>query len=107
MRCRPSLGPHVQRLAQRHAAADVHQRRGPRRDCGEDRKRPHPGLHMNTFQIFPGTPRKRGTDSKLIWPVRDSPGDFLPAAHKVLDLLEIRFRYQICGGVLPWRALVR
>ena len=48
-----------------------------------------------------------GTDSKLIWPVRDSPGDFWPAAHKVLDLLEIRFRYQICDGVQPWRALVR
>jgi hypothetical protein len=40
-----------------------------------------------------------GTDSKLIWPVRDAPGDFLPAARKVLDLLEIRFRYQICVGV--------
>ena len=51
-----------------------------------------------------GNPRERGTGSRMICAVRDSPGSLLASASEVTDISEIRFRYRICPGVLPWRA---
>jgi len=77
---------------------------GLRRDCAEDRNRPQHGLHMNTSEIFPGIHASVNTGSRMIGAVRASPGSLLASASEATDILEIRFRYRICRGVLSWRA---
>src|SRR3989442_12720063 len=43
-----------------------------------------------------GNPRERGTGSRMICAVRDSPGSLLASTSEVTDNSEIRFRYRIC-----------
>jgi hypothetical protein len=52
-------------------------------------------------------PDRSGTASRMIGSVRDSPGELLANAAEVTDLSGIRFRYRICGGVLPWTVLAQ
>jgi hypothetical protein len=61
--------------------------------------------HPEHSPDFPGKSHERGTGSRMIGAVRASPGKLLASAAEVTDLSESRFRYRICGGVLPWTAL--
>jgi len=42
----------------------------------------------------------------MIWPVRGSPDSLLTKATEVIDIWELRFRYQNCVPVPAWKPLV-